>query len=37
MERHSNGKIRQLMNFEEADVDASIFSIPAEYRQYSLQ
>lgn len=37
MEWHSNGKTRQLMNFEEIEVDASIFTIPAEYRQYSLQ
>jgi len=37
IEWHSNGKIRQLVNFEEAEIDASMFSIPAEYRQYSLQ
>jgi hypothetical protein len=37
IEKHSNGKIRQLVNFEDTAVDASIFTIPAEYRQYSLQ
>ena len=36
-EWHSNEKRRQLMNFEEAEVDASIFKIPQEYRQYSLK
>lgn len=37
IEKHSNGKIRQLLNFEDTEVDASIFTVPAEYRQYSLQ
>lgn len=37
MEWHSNGKMRQLMNFEETEVDASLFTVPSEYRQYSLQ
>jgi hypothetical protein len=36
-EWHSNEKRRQLMNFEDAEVDASIFDIPDEYRQYSLK
>jgi len=36
-EWHSNGKMRQLLNFEETEVDTSIFKIPGEYRQYSLQ
>mgnify|MGYP001817565762 FL=1 len=36
-EWHSNEKRRQLMNFEAAEVDASIFDIPDEYRQYSLK
>ena len=35
-EWHSNEKRRQLMNYEDAEVDASIFKIPEEYRQYSL-
>ena len=35
-EWHSNEKQRQLMNFEDVRVDASIFDIPAYYRQYSL-
>ena len=37
MEWHSNGKMRQLMNFEQTEVDASLFTIPVEYRQFSLQ
>ncbi len=36
-EWHSNGKIRQLLNFEDVEVDASIFKIPQEYRRYSLK
>jgi hypothetical protein len=36
-EWHSNEKRRQLMNFEDAEVEASIFDIPDEYRQYSLK
>jgi hypothetical protein len=36
-EWHSNEKRRQLMNYEDAVVDASIFDIPDEYRQYSLK
>jgi len=36
-EWHSNEKRRQLMNFEAAEVDAAIFKIPQEYRQYSLK
>lgn len=35
-EWHSNEKRRQLMNYEAAEVDAAIFKIPQEYRQYSL-
>jgi len=35
-EWHSNEKRRQLLNFEDAEVDAAIFKIPQEYRQYSL-
>ena len=35
-EWHSNEKRRQLMNYEDAEVDAAIFKIPEEYRQYSL-
>jgi hypothetical protein len=35
-EWHSNGRQRQLLNFEDVKVDASIFDIPADYRQYSL-
>jgi len=36
-EWHSNEKRRQLMNFEDVEVDAEIFEIPQEYRQYSLK
>lgn len=36
-EWHSNEKRRQLMNYEDAEVDAEIFKIPQEYRQYSLK
>jgi len=36
-EWHSNEKRRQLMNFEDAEVDTSIFDIPDQYRQYSLK
>jgi len=36
-EWHSNGKVRQLLNFEDVEVDASIFKIPQEYRRYSLK
>lgn len=36
-EWHSNGKMRQLLNFEETEVEARVFNLPAEYRQYSLQ
>lgn len=36
-EWHSNNKRRQLMNFEDVQVDAEIFNIPQEYRQYSLR
>ncbi len=36
-EWHSNDRKRQLLNFEDVDIDASIFTIPAEYRQYSLK
>lgn len=36
-EWHSNGKMRQLLNFEDVEVDASIFKIPQEYRRYSLK
>lgn len=36
-EWHSNDKRRQLMNFENTEVDAAIFKIPQEYRQYSLK
>lgn len=36
-EWHSNEKRRQLMNYEAAEVNASIFDIPDEYRQYSLK
>jgi len=36
-EWHSNEKRRQLMNYEDAEVDAAIFKIPQEYRQYSLK
>ena len=36
-EWHSNEKRRQLMNFEDAEVDAAIFEIPQEYRQFSLK
>ena len=35
-EWHSNEKRRQLMNYEDAEVDSAIFKIPEEYRQYSL-
>ena len=35
-EWHSNERRRQLLNFEDARVDVSIFDIPADYRQYSL-
>ena len=35
-EWHSNEKRRQLMNYEDEEVDAAIFKIPEEYRQYSL-
>jgi len=36
-EWHSNEKRRQLMNYGTVDVDATIFDIPDEYRQYSLK
>ncbi len=36
-EWHSNGRNRQLLNFEETEVDSSIFTVPADYRQFSLQ
>jgi hypothetical protein len=36
-EWHSNGKTRQLINFGDSRVDAEIFNIPPEYRQYSLK
>jgi len=36
-EWHSNEKRRQLMNYEDAEVDAAIFKIPEEYRQFSLK
>jgi hypothetical protein len=35
-EWHSNERMRQLMNYENVKVDSSIFDIPAEYRQFSL-
>ena len=35
-EWHSTDRTRQLMNFEDVKVEASIFDIPGEYRQYSL-
>ena len=35
-EWHSNERMRQLMNYENVKVDSSIFEIPAEYRQFSL-
>ena len=35
-EWHSNERKRQLLNFEDVKVEASIFDVPAEYRQYSL-
>jgi hypothetical protein len=36
-EWHSNERMRQLLNYENVEVDASIFDIPDEYRQYSLK
>ena len=36
-EWHSNGRIRQLLSFEETEVDTSVFTVPADYRQFSLQ
>jgi len=36
-EWHSNGRMRQLLNYEETGVDTAIFAIPADYRQFSLQ
>ncbi|MGB5603210.1 MAG: hypothetical protein WBO14_12315 [Gammaproteobacteria bacterium] len=36
-EWHSNGRMRQLLDYKETEVDTSIFTIPEEYRQYSLQ
>lgn len=36
-EWHSNDKRRQLMNYENTEVDPAIFKIPQEYRQYSLK
>lgn len=36
-EWHSNEKRRQLVNYGTVDVDATIFDIPDEYRQYSLK
>ena len=36
-EWHSNGRLRQLLDFEETEVDPSIFTVPADYRQFSLQ
>ena len=36
-EWHSNDERRQLMNFENTEVDAAIFDIPQDYRQYSLK
>ena len=35
-EWHSNERMRQLMNFENIEVDDSLFEIPAGYRQFSL-
>ena len=35
-EWHSNGRIRQLLNFEETEVDTAIFDLPADYRRFSL-
>ena len=35
-EWHSNGKMRQLINYEASEVEASLFVIPQDYRQYSL-
>ena len=35
-EWHSNERTRQLVNFEDVKVDASVFDIPPDYRQYSL-
>ena len=36
-EWHSNERMRQLLNYEQVKVNASIFKIPEEYRQYSLK
>ncbi len=36
-EWHSNNKMRLLMDFEDVKVDAAIFNIPQDYRQYSLE
>ena len=36
-EWHSSGRIRQLLGFEEIEVDTSVFTVPADYRQFSLQ
>lgn len=36
-EWHSNERMRQLLNYEEVEVNASIFDIPKDYRQYSLK
>jgi hypothetical protein len=36
-EWHSNERQRQLINFENREMDTAIFDIPADYRQYSLK
>ena len=36
-EWHSSGKSRQLVDFENTTVDASVFDIPADYRQFSIE
>lgn len=36
-EWHSNERMRQLLNYEQVEVNSSIFKIPEEYRQYSLK
>lgn len=36
-EWHSNDRKRQLLNYEDVEVGNSLFTIPAEYRQYSLE
>ena len=37
MEWHSNGKQRVLLDFSQVEVDSSLFTLPPDYRQFSIE